>query len=248
METVFGPPSEPIDIAAFVGSAQGLGPATSVPGSDVLTQLPKEQLSRVLAESSVADIQKSLLDIWNNPRLSAHLLKEHELTIESICTNPKKRRKAYLTDPAELPSEVVDLQKELNAVHLDSSKLQPGSAVFVRPPRNSDYNVLRQPKSLSDADLPQGTQAIIIASVYKRTVWNLGRFMRISQHALLSSQTLRQLFDAIPCPSKEIPHEIVQDGKTVGYSPNVPITDSSCVICIEGYAYGDGLSDDDYAQ
>ena len=50
METVFGPPSEPIDVAAFVRSAQELGPAASVPGSDVLAQLPEEQLCKVLAE------------------------------------------------------------------------------------------------------------------------------------------------------------------------------------------------------
>jgi hypothetical protein len=69
----------------------------------------------------------------------------------------------------------------------------------------------------------------------------------MSQHALLSSQTLGQLFDVIPCSSKETPQEIVQDGTVVGYASNDTATDSGCVICIEGCAYGDGYGDDDYA-
>lgn len=71
------------------------------------------------------DVQKSLYDVWNNPRLSAHLLKEHELAIDSmhVRKSPPKKRKSYLTDPAELPQEVVEMQRELDMVKLDSRKL-----------------------------------------------------------------------------------------------------------------------------
>ena len=69
----------------------------------------------------------------------------------------------------------------------------------------------------------------------------------MSQHALLCSQTLGQLFDVIPCSSKETPQEIIQDGTVVGYVSNDTTTNSGCVICIEGCAYGDGYGDDDYA-
>jgi hypothetical protein len=67
----------------------------------------------------------SLFDVWNNPRLSAHLLKEQDLAIDSIRVrkHASKKRKSYLADPAELPPEVVDLQKELDMVMLDSWKL-----------------------------------------------------------------------------------------------------------------------------
>ena len=47
MATVFGPPSEPIDIAAFLQSAQVVA---SVPSTDILTELPQDQLCNVLAE------------------------------------------------------------------------------------------------------------------------------------------------------------------------------------------------------
>lgn len=137
MGTVFGPPSEPINVAAFLQSALA---AESVSSTGVLAELPEEQLCNVLAEcryvrfissplsshfASVNDIQISLFDVWNNPRLSAHLLKEHELAINSIHVRKRssKKRKPYMTDAAELPQEVVDLQKELNMVILDSWKL-----------------------------------------------------------------------------------------------------------------------------
>ena len=71
------------------------------------------------------DIQISLFDVWNNPRLSAHLLKEHKLAINSIHVrkHSSKKRKSFTTDPAKLPQDVVDLQKELNTAMLDSWKL-----------------------------------------------------------------------------------------------------------------------------
>ncbi len=138
MATVFGPPSEPIDIAAFLQSAQAVA---LVPNTDILTELPEDQLCNVLAECrwailnfiscpsscpflSVNDVQKSLYNVWNNPRLSAHLLKEHALAIDSmhVRKNPLKKRRSYLTDPAELPQEVVEMQRELDMVKLDSWK------------------------------------------------------------------------------------------------------------------------------
>lgn len=93
----------------------------------------------------------------------------------------------------------------------------------------------------------QGAPAIIVVSVYERTRWNTGLLTRMSQHALLSSQTLGQLFDVIPCSSKETPREIIRDGKDVGYTSNEAATNDGCVICVEGCAYGDGHGDNDYA-
>jgi hypothetical protein len=48
MGTVFGPPSEPINVAAFLQSAQA---AESASSTSVLAELPQEQLCSVLAES-----------------------------------------------------------------------------------------------------------------------------------------------------------------------------------------------------
>jgi len=118
----------------------------------------------------------------------------------------------------------------------------------MRTPRNTDYNVLRQPKALSDVEAAEVMHAVVTASVYKKTEWNPGLVTRISQHALLSSQTLGHLFDVIPCPSKEMPQQIIQDGKVIGYTENEAVADDGCVICIEGYAYGDGDSGGDYAD
>ena len=71
---------------------------------------------------------------------------------------------------------------------------------------------------------------------------------RSSQHAVLSSQTLGDLYEAIPCPSNEIPSED-DDANTefIKYHRNAP-SHKGTVIYIEGVAYGDGLGDDDYAS
>lgn len=47
MGTVFGPPSEPINVAAFLQSALA---AESVSSTGILAELPEEQLCNVLAE------------------------------------------------------------------------------------------------------------------------------------------------------------------------------------------------------
>lgn len=57
------------------------------------------------------------------------------------------------------------------------------------------------------------------------------------------------MFDVIPCTSNEIPEEIVEDGRVVGYEKGSARTESSGhVMCVEGVAYGDGQSEEDYAE
>ena len=65
---------------------------------------------------------------------------------------------------------------------------------------------------------------------------------------MLSSQTLGDLFEAIPCTSNELPEEIIADERVVGYDNDQPTSSRGCVICIEGMAYGDGQSEVDYAE
>ena len=118
------------------------------------------------------------------------------------------------------------------------------AAAFIRTPRNSDYNTRAKLVSLlpfesfqspsfsqkKNSDSLLSNQAIIILTVYDKVTW--GGICRRSQHALLSSQTLGDLFDAIPCPPIKY-----RDG-----------TDFGCVICMDGIAYGDGHGQNDYAE
>ena len=92
------------------------------------------------------------------------------------------------------------------------------------------------------------SQALITVSVHNRISWNPGYLTRSSQHTVLSCQTLGDLFNAIPCTSNELPDEIIDDERVVGYE-NIQLTNSKgCVMCIEGIAYGDGQSETDYAE
>jgi snRNA-activating protein complex subunit 3 len=135
------------------------------------------------------------------------------------------------------------------------------SALFMRAPKNSDQNVLSAIKKSASAG-PSGSfhtagtslskTALISITIHNRLSWGHNLLSRSSQHALLASQTLGDLFEVIPCASNDIPEEQMVDGEVVGYETPTAETagrgSSGCVICVEGKAYGDGMSDNDYAE
>lgn len=101
-------------------------------------------------------------------------------------------------------------------------------------------------------DVPAGPEdAILTISVHQRIAWSHNFIARLSQHAMKSSQTLGDLFEMIPCQSNELPAETLnEDGKYTyaDSSSNAPPPTSGFVICIEGTAYGDGMTEADYAE
>lgn len=109
------------------------------------------------------------------------------------------------------------------------------------------------PLSPSPPSLQEQT-VLITYTIHNRLTWGYNQLSRLSQHALLASQTLGDLFEAMPCVSNEIPQEVVERGKAVGFERRMDgdvggIGGSrGCVVCIEGRAYGDGLSEFDYAE
>lgn len=90
--------------------------------------------------------------------------------------------------------------------------------------------------------------------MYNRQSWGQRVLSRSSQHVLLSSQTLGDLYSAIPCPSKDLPEELRDEtGRICGYrtrrdAEDMAIDDNvEAVMCIEGVLYGRGEAADDYA-
>lgn len=125
----------------------------------------------------------------------------------------------------------------------------------MRAPKNTDQNVLTAVKksnteeSLLTTTLDSSLEVLVTVTVYNRLSWGHNVLSRSSQHALLASQTLGDLFEVIPCTSNEIPPETLTDGEVTGYERDSPESGSSgCVMCIEGKAYGDGMSESDYAE
>lgn len=95
---------------------------------------------------------------------------------------------------------------------------------------------------------PHSGNALLIITVYDRAIAHPYYVHRSSTYALLSSQTLGDLYDAIPCPSKEYPGEMRnEDGQLTGYDLKKRDL-SGCVMCVSGTAYGDGLEVEDYAE
>ncbi|TFK73930.1 hypothetical protein BDN72DRAFT_138869 [Pluteus cervinus] len=217
--SLFGPPSELINIAAFI--------APTGTRSEVL----HEQDSSV--DCSVFDIREELNVLWNTPALSAHITKKFEHTISTLhsASNPTKKKRPRLPDPDNYPEEVTTLQGKLDVSSLLSARLGATAVPFLRNPKNTDYNTLLHPKIWSDGEVSPGHHAIITFSVYNRVPWDTSLVARISQHEILSFRTLSDLYRLLPCPYKDS----LQTDKPLNTGPSP----SQFVICVEGVAYGD---------
>ena len=97
--------------------------------------------------------------------------------------------------------------------------------------------------------------ALVFVTVYTRVSWGQKIPTRASQHVLLASQTLGDLFEVIPCTTNELPEEVRGDsGHITGYNTVLRASDMAvdsgggAMMCIEDVLYGDGLSEDDYAE
>ncbi|RXW22994.1 hypothetical protein EST38_g2864 [Candolleomyces aberdarensis] len=143
IESLFGPPSELFNVEAFLKDAtqNNLASSTSI-------SQPEPYGVSLGQEYSAADIKDELERVLDDPQFSAQLLKDHESAISALYSNfaknKKPGRKTHFPEPETLPSEVVALRKDMDEINLKSWKLHPESVMFIRPPRNSDYNSLVQ--------------------------------------------------------------------------------------------------------
>ncbi|EIW63307.1 uncharacterized protein TRAVEDRAFT_69354 [Trametes versicolor FP-101664 SS1] len=273
-EAYVGPPSNPVDVAAFLKEAgelqdgseeQGPLPVFSQSACDLpagareaWTALPQDEQDSIKAECCVDDLRKQLEDIIENPRLMGHIARTHEATVHAIYetaepTSRKKRKRTTLSDPEEEHAEVTALRLKLEATQLKCWPLTLHAASFIRPPRQPDHNTLIHVKALGSATAGE-RDALIFITVYNRQSWGQRVLSRSSQHVLLSSQTLGDLYSAIPCPSKDLPEELRDEtGRISGYrtrrdAEDMAIDDNvEAVMCIEGVLYGRGQAVDDYA-
>ena len=103
-------------------------------------------------------------------------------------------------------------------------------------------------KQAKDGSTPDPHSAVVTVSVYNRLTWSYNYVYRSSQHVALSSNTLGDLYNVLLCPTKELPDESTVDELLVGYGSGPSKHPSGYVVVIEGTAYGDGLTENDYAR
>ena len=127
IDSLFGPASEKINVNAFIESAKLLYQDTpSNPSSSTIADECRFHNISFLARlsqidknfNSVSDIRDSLYNLWNNPTLSATLIRDHDHTIASLraIVNPNKSRKTYHN--TFLLPEISSLQKNTEAISL----------------------------------------------------------------------------------------------------------------------------------
>ncbi|KAL5528536.1 hypothetical protein ACEPAF_7672 [Sanghuangporus sanghuang] len=188
-------------------------------------------------------------------------------TSKPVRSRKRKRTERSTTgEDDRLHPDVLQLQNGLESIALSCWSYPTDAALFTRPQKNSDLNTLTKPKrsrsseqqqqqneqhnaSSSPPPITAKDEAILIISIYNRLSWG-NHLSRSSQHAVLASQTIGDLYDVIPCPSNEIPHELRTeegDGDIVGYNSDELPPHRGAVVCIEGVAFGDGQVEDDYS-
>ncbi|KAF9263336.1 hypothetical protein L218DRAFT_927869 [Marasmius fiardii PR-910] len=248
LNSQFGPLSEQIDIGKFIKNASEVKSRTTIVYED-----SQESRDSLAEECSVEDIKSSIFNVWNDPQSSVYLCKEHETTINCLYGNSKsaRPRKKDTTESQSLSQAIVGLQSKLDRISLASWKLPPQASLFIRAPKNSDLNIYSGVKKTFQDESPEdlSPQAIITYSVHNRLLWRSSHLTRSSQHRVQSSQTLGDLVEAIPCESNELPAEKRDGSRIVGYDSDTPMTGShGAVICINGLAYGDGMTENDYGS
>ncbi|KAL5507382.1 hypothetical protein ACEPAH_6838 [Sanghuangporus vaninii] len=273
-EALVGPPSQPVSVREFIHAcsrSNGYDPHRAISTPD------HPEKSAIEEECSVADLQASLNETLSNPFKYAFLVRNHENIIDQIRSassnqpsKPVRARKRKRTERSttgednQLHPDVLQLQNSLESIALSCWSYPTDAAFFTRPQKNSDLNTLSKPKSSRSSEQQQDEQsdassspppitakdeAILIISIYNRLSWG-NHLSRSSQHAVLASQTIGDLYDVIPCPSNEIPHDLRTkegDGDIVGYNSDGLSPHRGAVVCIEGVAYGDGQVEDDYS-
>ncbi|KAF8650393.1 hypothetical protein AX16_005201 [Volvariella volvacea WC 439] len=190
IDNIFGPPSECIDIAAFISAAHAIAGKPFQPQPTIREDAAKD--------FDVADMQATLTETWDNPLLSAWITKDHDntlSTLQSMSQTNKSRRKIRLPDPHTLAPEVATLQSNLDNTKLSSWKLDMSVVPFIRTPKLSDHNVLTQPRTSTSGPIVDSPQAEIVISIYNRVPYSPGSVSRASQHAFLSCQSLKDVLD-----------------------------------------------------
>ncbi|KAI0630366.1 snRNA-activating protein of 50kDa MW C terminal-domain-containing protein [Trametes polyzona] len=254
-EAYIGPPSEAVEVAAFVKQASELQAgseefeplpvfsqsASQLPreAREAWSSLPENEQDAIKAECRVDDLRKELEDVIQNPRLMGHVMRTHEASLHSIQetvepSNRRKRKRVTIADPDEEHPEVTALRLQIDATKLKCWPLQLHAASFIRAPRQSDHNTLIHVKRL-------GFEAA-------------GE--RDAMHVLLSSQTLGDLYRAMPCSSKELPVEVRDEsGQISGYGGRPTAEEdgmdvdheAGVVMCIENVLHGTSKAVNDYA-
>ncbi|KAF8919857.1 hypothetical protein CPB85DRAFT_1275671, partial [Mucidula mucida] len=173
-------------------------------------------LEDVTAEEDfqVEDIKNPIKNIWDNPRLSAYLIQQHDLAVDAFYRSTKpaaKKRKVSISRHRTNPPVLKASASRVIGLYPSEA------AFFTRATKLSDQNALTKIK------------ALIVVSIYSKVHVGYGR---TSQHVFLSSQTLGDLIGAFACTSDDLPVESVtpQGGVTFKHAEDASSSTGAAIV------------------
>ncbi|KAF8322065.1 hypothetical protein DL93DRAFT_2162917 [Clavulina sp. PMI_390] len=295
--STIGPPSQPINIKDFLESAKARnvrianvlaafrGEAMELDGEDTVGEyepIPEDLKAQIEEECRIDDEGAEARRILKNHKLSKFLSFYHEIWRPSqrvVDVKGKKKESPEIPLNEQLKDQEIALAYEvLQSVPLRSWRTPPQASHYIRPVQNSDRNVLTSVRAnpLSEGDsnssIPRRDShetavALITYTHYTRSTAKPHPYRLISQHVALSSQTLGDIWDNLPCDHKVLPVPKVADSADAGgaiLEYAVPdrhgegdedMEDEGddeegrgAAIVIHDVVYGDGLSKEDFAE
>ncbi|KAF8342178.1 snRNA-activating protein of 50kDa MW C terminal-domain-containing protein [Cantharellus anzutake] len=272
----FGPPSHPISIVKFIEEATSLNRDVSL-GRDSPSSEDSLKWNRVDDVTHDKIEQEYIRNNLGNPKKEAILRSFHDLQLnEEFGENgAMKRRKGHAGLRGEISSvrlgrsstasdepDLTHFEKTIRDIPLECWNVSAEANLYSRLRRNEDINSLSNIKyssvpskdgsalcSISGIFGSGSPIALITYAIFSRGFSFPHHFHRSSTHVALSTQTLGDVYDNMPCLEKFLPQEILSDdGKTlVGYEDHVE-EGKGVVICVEGVVHGDGLGAHDYGE
>ncbi|KAH7108046.1 snRNA-activating protein of 50kDa MW C terminal-domain-containing protein [Auriculariales sp. MPI-PUGE-AT-0066] len=260
--THFGPSSEPIPVGEFLLDASLFDDAEAIAvlraNLQTLSQEDRTRLEHDLQE--VDSMRADAEEIMNDAMLMAYVSQRQDEVVTDIASTVLKgdvqrsvkrkgERKAGSFRAADMDDpRIVAFSQRFELDPLRIFRTDGNTASFVVPQRLHHTNIIdtvrpsrHNPKALQFGDV------ILVASFYDRATFDVGGYFRASQHALISSQTLADLFDCNTCPLAyriQPPPSDEEDGSGQLEPFGVP----GCVVTIDDVAYCDGSGKPDYSD
>ncbi|KZS98456.1 hypothetical protein SISNIDRAFT_481193 [Sistotremastrum niveocremeum HHB9708] len=260
----FGPFSSLVDLTVLLDTADankkhGFDVWNTAPNpSDAISKwktwldLPDTAKAAIERECDVGDIAAELDDTLEKHNLYSHLSLERKKILsdfdkEHAKYQPKKRKR--------VPDEVYDdpdidaFKEKLENISLECWSLPPQADLFVRRALPFEHNALsktKECKATSSKSL-QAKDVLLYITVYDKSASHPYQVWKSSSHILPSTSTLEDIWNAIPCPAKEYPEEVLADDGSLVEFDTSRTTDRGPCFCVHGATYGDG-GDAQYAQ
>ncbi|PVG00343.1 hypothetical protein CPB86DRAFT_871877 [Serendipita vermifera] len=239
----FGPPSDSISIGEFAQLGSDTLARLSREVGEVWRDLGAEEQQKISEELSIQDMYKETERILTDEALCNILSGEYNKHAIKAKDQGYELYSRKEDDPAGF-----QLLATLEQTSLQHWPPHKQSVYYFRKNKRIEENALTEvkPTTGGNSATPGDNEVIVTISFHSRPTRGASRnetttnaLVLDATFAFLSSQTLQNVFNTVPCPYKNLPQEIWESSELIGYE--TAALDPRAVyggVVIENEAYG----------